>query len=875
MCRLLAIALTFLSCLETQGGEKNAANVTAYQGATIHTAIGPPIDNGILIIRGNKIFAVGKVGQLKVPQGANVVDVKGKVIIPGLVDTHSHLGLWGRPDTPATSDGNEGSGPVQSGLRALDAINPNDPGIRMALAGGITTANIMPGSGNVIGGQTLYVKYRGVTVEEMRIKSDTVLGGLKMANGENPKRFNFERNQRAPSTRMKLTALQREQFLKAQAYQKKWQEYRQKDANGEKINPPERDINLDSLVEVLERKRTVHFHSHRSDDLMTAIRLSKEFNFELVIQHGTEGYLIKDELAKNKIPVSLTLIDSPGGKYEVMGLLEENGAILDKAGVKVAINTDDAITESRFFLRTGAFAVRGGMSELSALKALTLHGAEMMHLEDRVGSLEAGKDADFVILSGAPFSVYTQVLETYLEGERVFARSDSREGSFQTGGFNVLDAKRSPKPAPLMKPLKAVKAPEAPKGAKMLKGNPESYAVLAGRIHTVSQGDILNGVILVEKGKIKQVGKRADVKIPGDVPVVTASVVTPGLIDANCVVGVGGALNIGADQDQNEGSGPIQTELRVMDAFNPREPLLEYLRRQGVTVVHATPGPANVIAGQSGIFRTYGLTAEKMALRRRAGLLINLGEAPKAAYKDKVPTTRMATASLVRDAFTKAKNHLALKKEMDPKMEPLILALQKKMPVLFNAHRADDVQTALRLAKEFNLDARIHSATEGYLMSETLKKSGVPVVVHPTLQRNGSLETLNTHLNNAAVLAQAKIPMAMGSGFEAYVPKTRVVRFEAAMAMVNGLGYPSALKMITLDAAKILGIDKEYGSLDAGKVADLVLYDGDPFEHTTHVTHTIVGGRVTYSRADYLKLPFERRALRLTGSGVGCCLGRW
>src|SRR5256714_12081880 len=176
-------------------------------------------------------------------------------------------------------------------------------------------------------------------------------------------------------------------------------------------------------VEVLERKGTVHFHCHRADDIMTAVRLSEEFGFELVVQHCTEGYRVADELAKRGIFVSLTLVDSPGGKPEVMGLLEENAVILTKAGVKVAINTDDFITESRFFLRTGAIAVRGGLSEAAALRALTVNGAKMLHLDHRLGSLEKGKDADFVVLSGPPFSGYTAVLSPYIDGVKVLDRA--------------------------------------------------------------------------------------------------------------------------------------------------------------------------------------------------------------------------------------------------------------------------------------------------------------------------------------------------------------------------------------------------------------------------------------------------------------------
>src|SRR6516225_7599765 len=182
---------------------------------------------------------------------------------------------------------------------------------------------------------------------------------------------------------------------------------------------------------------------------MTAVRLSEEFGFELVLQHCTEGYRIAEELARRGIWVSLTLIDSPGGKPEAMGLLEENAAILNKAGVKVAINTDDFITESRFFLRTGAIAVRGGLSEDAALRALTLHPAQMLHLEGRLGSLEKGKDADFVVLSGPPFSVYTQVLETYIDGVRVFDRAQKKDWAYQAGGFALADPDRLPKQPPL------------------------------------------------------------------------------------------------------------------------------------------------------------------------------------------------------------------------------------------------------------------------------------------------------------------------------------------------------------------------------------------------------------------------------------------
>ncbi len=866
----LALAFVALSPAPVRADDEPAV---VFTNAVIYTGTGDkPLQKGTLIVRNGKIQAVTDGGEL--PAGTAVTDLKGAVVIPGLVDTHSHIGIYPKPAVPAHADGNEMSGPVQPSGRALDAVWPDDPGIRMATAGGVTTANIMPGSGNVIGGQTVYVKLRGRTIEEMRVTGKLpdgteVVGGLKMANGENPKGYGRTRQQ-APFTRMKVAALQREQFVKAREYKAK------KDA-GQKVD---RDLALEPLVEVLERKRTVHFHTHRADDLMTAVRIAEEFGFELVLQHATEGYRVADLLARKKLPVSLTLVDSPGGKAEVIGLLDENAAILEKAGVPVCINTDDFITESRFLLRTAAIAVRGGMSEAAALKAVTLTPAKVLHLDHRVGSLEKGKDADFVVLSGPPFSVYTKVLQTWIDGKKVFDAGDDKDRPYRDGGFALPKGTEPPK-------VEAVAPPARPAGKR---GNSPSadvsgkktFVVVADRLHTAGpRGTIADAVIVVEDGKVKAVGTARDAIAPPGVPQLHAREVTPGLIDPMTCVGLSGAWNIPADQDQDEPSDPNQSDLRVLDGFNPNEPLLEFARSNGVTVVHTTPGRVNVIGGTTGVFRAYAATAEAAALNKSFAVLVNLGETPKAAFGQKGPGTRMGTAGLVRRAFAEAQGYAAKRKAdpdktpKNPKAEGLLPALEGKVPVIFSAHRADDIRTALRIADEFKLKPVIGLGTEAYLLAGELAKRKVPVIVHPTMQRPGSMETLNTLLCNAAALKAKGVPVVIGTAFEGYVPKSRNLRAEAAMAAANGLGPDGALRAVTIDAAKLLGIDKDHGSVEAGKVADLVLYDGDPFEHATHVTHTLVGGRVVYDRAEYLKLPYDRRVLPLLSGagGVGCCLG--
>lgn len=329
------------------------------------------------------------------------------------------------------------------------------------------------------------------------------------------------------------------------------------------------------------------------------------------------------------------------GSRRRSGLLKENAAILAKAGVKVCINTDDFITESRFLLPPAHRRSRRHERRTRRTKALTLHGAQAMHLDHRLGSLEKGKDADFVVLSGRPFSVYTQVLETYIEGEKVFDRSVHADWTHQAGGFALSDnTKRLPTVPKMEKGLSPAPLGKKPKDAGPFQDAPKKFAVIAGRIHPVSGPAIVNGVVIVEDGKIAQIGKQGEVAIPAGLPVLTANIVTPGLIDTHSVVGLSGAMNVKkADQDQDEVSDPNQADLRILDRFNPQEPLLQFIREQGVTIVHAMPGRANVIAGQTGIFRTHGRTAEQMAIRFPAGVLVNLGEVPKSTYSGKLPNT--------------------------------------------------------------------------------------------------------------------------------------------------------------------------------------------------------------------------------------------
>jgi imidazolonepropionase-like amidohydrolase len=393
----------------------------AFLGGRIIPIAGPEIPEGALVVHKGKIMAVGPMQSTSIPDGAERHDAGGKILLPGLVDSHSHIG---------SVEGADSTAPIQPDARVLDSINVRDAGIQKAQAGGITTANIMPGSGHLLSGQTLYLKLRdGNVIDDLLIRDSqgVIAGGMKMANGTNSRRADP-----FPGTRAKSAALVREQYIKAQEYRDKIRR-----ANGDPEKLPARDLRMEALVEVLDGKRVVHHHTHRHDDILTVIRLSKEFGFRVVLHHVSDGWKVASEIAAAKVPCSIIVIDSPGGKLEAVDLSGKTGAVLEKAGVLVGFHTDDGITDSRLFLRSAALAVRNGMSREKALYGLTMANAIMLDLQDRVGSLEAGKDADFVVLSGDPLGVYTKVLETWVEGKKVFDRSDPKDLLYAVGGYGA------------------------------------------------------------------------------------------------------------------------------------------------------------------------------------------------------------------------------------------------------------------------------------------------------------------------------------------------------------------------------------------------------------------------------------------------------
>ncbi|MCE7974357.1 MAG: amidohydrolase [Leptolyngbya sp. PLA1] len=384
-------------------------------------------------------------------------------------------------------------------------------------------------------------------------------------------------------------------------------------------------------------------------------------------------------------------------------------------------------------------------------------------------------------------------------------------------------------------------------------------AVLGDHVHTMSDpGVITQGVVLINpQGKIERVGPASEVPVPEGWKTLKAAVVVPGLIDARSSVGLSGILNQRQDQDQLETSAAIQPELRAIDAYNPNDPLVEWVRSFGVTTLHTGHAPGELISGQTCLVKTSGKTVEESVLRETAALAATLGDG---ARRDNSPGTRAKMVSMLREQFIKAQEYQrtrekaapdaakpssdkpALPPARDLRMEALCLALSREIPLMVNAQRAQDISAALRLAGEFNLRLILEGGSESYLLTDALKAGQVPVLVHPPMARAyGELE--NASMSTPRTLHDAGITVAFQAGFEGYVPKTRVVLFEAAIAVRHGMAPEDALASLTVVPARILGIADRVGSIAPGLDADLALFDGDPFEYTTHCVGTVIDGK--------------------------------
>jgi imidazolonepropionase-like amidohydrolase len=382
----------------------------AITGGYVVPIDGDPVEGGTVLIRDDKIVAVGADADVDVPDEVETVDAAGAWVLPGFVEAHGHIGVHEEAEGWAGDDTNEMTEPNGARFRALDGINPAETGFADALSGGVTTAVIKPGSGNPIGGQTVAVKCWGRTADDMLVKHPA---SVKSALGENPKRV-YGNKDKLPSTRLGVAAVIRDAFTRAQDYRAR----RQRAAT--EGTPFDRDPTLEVLVKVLDGELPWSQHTHRADDIATAVRLAEEFGYRLVVNHGTEGHLLADMLAEKGIPVIIGPLFTTRSKVELRNRALRNPGILARAGVNIAITTDHPVVPINFLVHQATLAVKEGLDEDTALRSITVNPARIMGIDDRVGALRAGLDADVVIWSGDPLDVMSRALRVFVGGREVY-----------------------------------------------------------------------------------------------------------------------------------------------------------------------------------------------------------------------------------------------------------------------------------------------------------------------------------------------------------------------------------------------------------------------------------------------------------------------
>ncbi|WP_435121377.1 amidohydrolase [Amycolatopsis thermoflava] len=399
--------------------------VKAIVGGYVVPVEGDPIDGGTVLVENGRITAVGTAAEVDVPEDAELVDASGTWVLPGFVDAHTHLGVHEEGEGWAGNDTNEMTDPNGARFRAIDGIDPFEIGFDDALSGGVTSVVIKPGSGNPIGGQTVAVKTWGRTALDM-VFDEAV--SVKSALGENPKRV-YGDKQQTPSTRLGVAAIIREAFTKARNYAA------QRDHARAEGKPFDVDLTLETLAKVLDGELYWDQHTHRADDIVTAIRLAEEFGYKLVVNHGTEGHLIADVLAEKDVPVILGPLFTTRSKVELRNRTLRSAGILARAGVKIAITTDHPVVPINFLVYQAALAVKDGLDPETALRALTVNPAAMLSLDDRIGSLKSGLDADIVLWSGDPLDVMNRAMRVFVRGQEVYRFDD-------TSGEGVVTPRR-------------------------------------------------------------------------------------------------------------------------------------------------------------------------------------------------------------------------------------------------------------------------------------------------------------------------------------------------------------------------------------------------------------------------------------------------
>ena len=832
-----------------------APAVVAIRNGTILTATRGTIANGTVLVRDGKIAAVGT--NVSIPSGADVYDATGKFVSPGLIDAHSHI---------ANDAINEGTVSVSSMTGMEDVLDPTDINIYRDLAGGTTTANILHGSANAIGGKTVVIKLRYGKPRANDLVFQGALPGIKFALGENVtrKRGQAPSNpERFPTTRQGVEYVIRDAFTRAKAYRKEWQDYDAKKKSGQDVLMPRRDLQLDALVEVLEGKRLVHAHSYRADEILMLIRLADEMGFKITtFQHVLEGYKVAKEIAAHNAGAS-TFSDWWGYKMEAADAIPHNASLMTHKGVVVSINSDDAEQARRLNMEAAKAVRYGDVTDEQAFAMVTINPAKQLKIENRVGSIEVGKDADIVIWNHHPLSTAAIVERSYIDGVAYYDREKDLQRITEiqrekggrsttdastaaangtqasTNGSNGVQTSNGSQPATRATP---------PAERFDVKGNADgpTWAITNARIVTVSGPVIPKGTIVIKGNRIDAVG--ANVAVPsGAKPVdVQGATVMPGMIDASTDIGLNepGVRNY----DDVTEILPFDQMLRTRVAYKADSIAIPVTRSEGITTIGVRPG-GGTISGEIPVMNLDGWTWEEAILRPAAGLAFNYpggsggrgggGGGRGGAVQPPGPDPIKTFNQLLERARAYGKQPAT--RQVDWTLEPFLPVLDRRQALYVVANTEQTMRDAIALADKQNIRIVLQAGADAQKLAGLLKQHDVPVILSSILSLPPREDEFHAYpYQTPGVLAKAGVTFAFSSGGFQF---SRDVPFQAGRAVAWGLSHDDAIKALTLDAARILGVDGQVGTIDAGKIANLVVLTGDPLEIRSQIRHVVIAGR--------------------------------
>ena len=800
------------------------------QNATIIPVSSPTLENASILIRNGKIEALGQIPN--VPAGVTIIDGTGKFVIPGFVDCHSHLGLDGV---------NESANAISAEVRIADVIDPHSVGIYRAVAGGTTTHHAMHGSANPIGGQNVILKLKyGRPASDMILRDAPPT--IKFALGENVTQTNFQPNwgKRFPNTRMGVEAVMRAALEGGKRYQHEWDGYERRAKTGEDLLPPRHDLRLQSLSDVLAGKLTVHSHCYRSDEILRLLAVAEDYGFRIgTLQHVLEGYRIAPEIARHGAGAS-TFSNFWAYKVEAYGAIPHNAALMTENGINVSVNSDSPNTIRFFGLEAAKCIKWGGLDEVEALKLVTLNPAMQLQIDNHVGALEAGKDGDIAIFNGHPLNSFARCVMTLIDGEVYFEDDDATP---------VEPCATLNPPGDLDRTI-----PQTPHRA---------YAIVNAIIHPISGPVMANATVVIVEDKIHALG--SDAQVPPGAGVINGQGlhVYPGLIDAGSTLGLFEVGSLRATLDSTD-IATFMPHLKTASAIHPHSEHIRITRTVGTTTAMVKPTggggfrreqPPTWILGQSAVMHLNGWTANEMLLTDSFGLHLRVPSLPETLRGDKKEQERQKkehkeAMKALEEFFAKAKHYAKAKEaqadnpqidiETDIPLEAMIPFVRGDRRIILEASAYKQIEDALDFAEKHELKCILYGATESWKLADKLAQKNIPVILAgPLSYPRGEFELWDSIYACAAKLDKAGVKFCFASDDSAEAFNLPIM---AGMAVAHGLPRERAEYALTLGAAEILGLADRIGSIEPGKIADLIVTTDTPLQTVSQVTHMFIAG---------------------------------